>query len=721
MNKPLRKALKTKASKNAVAKLIVSECFEDEISRRAFLKQFGYAGIGLLVSVPMFGCQGGSTQGGPGLDGDMNEYSSDGDLDSNEQEAMDEGEEEGIVPGRLALDGPNPVPVGTYDSWVITVAVGDRGLRAGDRLALAVEHGTDWGDEKDETGMFTNRFGGITVSAGSKAEFDVLGSYFAAAGNVVEIEVTNGSLKEGDTIQITIGDSETGSLLHAPSIAHEASIRVLENLDGEKTKGFIPLLLYREIDSPLLVKTLPLKPVGVSVLASSHAVPGDECSIVLRVEDKFGNICTEYEGVCRLYDDENDRLLAEVRFNAADAGLVHLSGVSFTAPGIYRLRCEVSDHAWISYGGPIRVSAEETPVYWGQMHGHSLVSDGLGSAEDYYEYARDASNLDFAALTDHGFLTEMDFVDPVFFRHYIDSDSWDRYAQVTRDFHDPNRFVTFLAYEWTSNRYSDKIVYFLHDDEVWQAYPKTPEELYSAYKDRAHEITVISHMMWATLNRRATDWDTCNTDLERIVEVASVHGVREYSGNPYWIEQDSWARVNASPMRGHMAADALLKGHRLGFTCGADCHQGFPGNAHPGRHPCRCQGLMAISAGSLKREALWASWQDREVYGSTGPRVLLDFSINGEKMGSEITLSSAEKPELKIEIASPVNVLKVEIIRDDPESPAHIVAIDPPTWKPGVLSWTDPVPLSGSHFYYVRITLEAEEYVWSSPIWVDLI
>src|SRR3989339_2261472 len=42
-------------------------------------------------------------------------------------------------------------------------------------------------------------------------------------------------------------------------------------------------------------------------------------------------------------------------------------------------------------------------IYWGDVHGHSSLSDGKGSPDDYFTHARDVARLDFAILTDHDF------------------------------------------------------------------------------------------------------------------------------------------------------------------------------------------------------------------------------------------------------------------------------------------------------------------------------
>ena len=52
---------------------------------------------------------------------------------------------------------------------------------------------------------------------------------------------------------------------------------------------------------------------------------------------------------------------------------------------------------------PASCLAAEYRLFWGDVHGHSAISDGKGSPGDYFTYARDVARLDFVVLTDHDF------------------------------------------------------------------------------------------------------------------------------------------------------------------------------------------------------------------------------------------------------------------------------------------------------------------------------
>ena len=50
-----------------------------------------------------------------------------------------------------------------------------------------------------------------------------------------------------------------------------------------------------------------------------------------------------------------------------------------------------------------RPASAQYQIFWGDVHGHTSHSDGKGSLDDYFTYARDVAKLDFVIVTDHDF------------------------------------------------------------------------------------------------------------------------------------------------------------------------------------------------------------------------------------------------------------------------------------------------------------------------------
>ncbi|GAA3291931.1 DUF3604 domain-containing protein [Dactylosporangium vinaceum] len=76
------------------------------------------------------------------------------------------------------------------------------------------------------------------------------------------------------------------------------------------------------------------------------------------------------------------------------------------------------------------------------LHNHTLLSDGAGSAEDAFASMR-AAGLDVAALTDHAYGRS----EPA---KTIDDEGWRRLSKLADAADDPGAFVAMRGFEWSS-------------------------------------------------------------------------------------------------------------------------------------------------------------------------------------------------------------------------------------------------------------------------------
>jgi hypothetical protein len=161
----------------------------------------------------------------------------------------------------------------------------------------------------------------------------------------------------------------------------------------------------------------------------------------------------------------------------------------------------------------------------------------------------------------------------------------------------------------------------------------------------------------------------------------------------------------------------------MGFVGMADGHFGMPGydnwSLH-GRTPkvkyrnySSQSAITAFVADQLTREAIFEAMRARRTYATTGQRVGLRFEINGEPMGSEIQCNAL--PELQVEVNGSAPIALVEIIRGD----RRVLQERGEGRYDITLGWTDPAPVKGETWYYVRVTQEDSTFAWTSPIWVD--
>jgi len=371
-------------------------------------------------------------------------------------------------------------------------------------------------------------------------------------------------------------------------------------------------------------------------------------------------------------------------------------------------------------------SIEETPhyhVYWGDPHVHTNMSlcdvPASGSVDENYRYAREAVKLDFIAITDHA--------------EDIFEDGWEFLKEKAEEYYEPGKFVTFPAYEWSSEFYGHRNIYFLNSDDAplydsVRLESDTPPKLWSYLEEK--EVILIPHHP-ARLEY-LFNWDYHHPKLEPLVEIFSKWGNSEYYGAP--LQETTKVRP------GSFVQDALARGYHLGFVAGSDGHVIKPGS----------RGLTAVIAEELTRESIFRAFQARRCYATTGARIYIEFRINGHQMGEIVpcTQYSMEKQyPLRVfaKVIGTTDLEKVELI----ENGRVIFSMDTSShhgyiWKE-VYQSHGPEAFQGrasrviafdqsidvyydpyftariGAYYYLRVTQTDRHMAWTSPIWFVLI
>jgi len=214
----------------------------------------------------------------------------------------------------------------------------------------------------------------------------------------------------------------------------------------------------------------------------------------------------------------------------------------------------------------------------------------------------------------------------------------------------PGELVTFLGYEWHGNRrqYGDHNVFYLRDDgplDASEALPDLCEHL------RQREAIAIPHHTAYQLGERGKDWDFHDDQFSPLAEIFSSHGSSEGCNTPVAMTRN----VGMGPrLSGGTIQDGLRRGYRLGIIAAGDNHYGFPG--------VWGNGLAAVYAQELPREALWDAFLNRRVYGVTGDRIKLQFSIDGHLMGECFKATGPVQIAAAVEGSEAVD--RIELLRN---------------------------------------------------------
>jgi hypothetical protein len=567
--------------------------------------------------------------------------------------------------------------------------------------------------------------GYVSVARGDGGRIEPL--ELSGPGQVTFQAPTDG-LQKGEAIEVDLG-GETGTVPPQFSLPNKMVLLFLslppEDSAVPKSNQEPP----KRIIGACVLHITGTRLDHLRVYAPSQAQVGEPFAVLVRPEDEFANVASERPGelVVRL----GDKTLDAGRTDLEHSACARLEGIVLDEPGIVRLEVEAPADGLLSRANPIRCVRDLGELdrlhYWGMIHGHTELSDGAGSIDHYFTYMQDECLLDFGAAGDHDHVFE------------TSDEMWAMTQEATARYNEPKRFVTFLGYEWAKwrrNGDGDRNVYYLRDHRPMfrsdEGHSPSPPDLFRALEDET--AIVIPHHS-ANIGNHC-DWKDHDRGKERLVEIFSQWGCSERSvneGNVYVMRpsNDKPDQIDSGEVPAGFVQRALALGWRVGFTAGGDDHMAHPGDEiKSGGHPPRCPGLLAVRAAAQTREAIWEALYERNCYGTTGARMIVDFSLNGAAMGSELRLTDhpelLDRRRLSVTVHGTARVEKVEVVRNNEdvftyEGDAEDESFEWEDMEPFDDIALPPAPQWDTPFcfYYLRVTQTDGEMAWVSPVWVS--
>ncbi len=524
---------------------------------------------------------------------------------------------------------------------------------------------------------------------------------------VVRVRVTAGRLEPGDRISVVYGDRRGGGPgLRAAAIATSPE-PILVAVDGTGTGAF------RLVEDPPHIVSLPGSGVELFVRGPTDAVAGVASRLLVTILDDQRNPVAHAAEVLLETVAGDAALAGRVRVEPA-RGFAEIEYVP-RAAGVLRVRA-VWPEGGLETGletmsNPIVVhaTAPRQRVFWGDLHSHTRFSwDGVGDRA--FEYARNASGLDFYAMTDH----VMAPVEDGRVLRGLCRELWEEYSALTERHHEPGRFVTLHGYECSFGRpWGHHNVYFRGRPEVAPMVYPGKETLPDLWKLlRAGDALTIPHHTGKF--PAGVDLSTHDEGLRRNFEIYSGHGLSEARapGHPLSFENSLFTAASRSLAGPSFAQDAWQAGLRLSTIASSDDHRSQPGSPH--------WGLVAVRAPELTRDAIFQALHDRRTYATTGSRIVLDFTVDGEGMGGLVVVDGP--PRVAVSAHGTDTIALVEVLRYRPEDKRFDVVR---TWRPGTIDFTGRFVDEGHRrgaVYYARLrqsnTVRGRVVMaWSSPIW----
>ena len=653
--------------------------------------------------------------------------------------------------GRASITPDNGI-AGQFGSWTISYEAGRQGIKTGGGIKIELPDAwyaglrnsttrlqtSDPADNNYITANISNS--GVTVQTIVEGEEKALLPKWDRPSLddrteryvfVVRVVVKKGRVKKGDVISVVFGDRTGGSAGYLAGAIATPPQPVMIALDRNGNNKF------------KLLKILPKLTIhpGVArymqVILPSQAVVGKSLKGRISLVDGNAN-AVNHTAVFRLYQKTGRAIFPAAVKMMPNRGYVEFS-VTPRQTGVLRLRVRSGNFPLEAISNPVVVTKAEPEekIYWGDIHSHTHFSwDGVGDQNFYY--ARFIAGLDFYAMSDHSFAPRSkeeqakgrgkfgsfapaqsvesgkELAQEVKLSRGLNKSTWAKYSALTDRKNDPGHFVTLLAYEDSMGvPYGHRNVYF-RDKPAVLAYPgRTSLPQLWNMLERGNALTIPHHTGKMPVG---IDFSIHNKDFERNIEIYSGHGLsEEYDpDNPLAFEHilfSSDAR-SVKPSYGQYAQDAWKKGLKLSTIASSDNHHSHPGQPQ--------YGLTAVRGSALDRNDIFQGLYNRQTYGTTGARIILDFHVDDVAMGQTGIVSMT--PAIKINIVGTDEIDWVELLRyQEGDQDFNVIKRwQPMAWEADIVYRDDSHKPGAIYYYRVRQKYKIRGravMAWSSPIW----
>src|SRR4051794_12053540 len=509
--------------------------------------------------------------------------------------------------GSITLSLAGPFVAGSHAELTLVYTAGTFGIDDTGMVKISWRTTSDMSKPQFDKPGAAN-YTTVEASNGAKLEvwFDRLN--IRPWGNTLLIRVGRGYLRQGDTLTIRFGDRRQGSPGWRLQTNVEENVELRTSIDAFATYEFC------ELKHPAF--DLVAGPAANwKAILPSLAVVGEPFRLALVAEDMWGNPTADAAQIFTLAASQPLRGLPENMVIEEGEGPRVIQGLVAETEGEIELRL-LANGVEFARANPLRV-VRNAPLrrYWGDLHGQSGETIGMGSADAYFRYARDAAFIDMVGHQGNDF--------------QITDAFWKELNRLTAEFDAPGRFVCLPGYEWSGNTGmgGDRNIFYrregrpirrsshiLVEGQTSTEAIYTADELFRALA--GEDAVVIAHV-----GGRYADLSYAHDGrLERAVEVHSTWGTFEW-----------------------LLHDAFEKGYRVGVVCHSDDHKGRPGATRPGASSFGAiGGLTCYFMPALTREALFEALRQRRHYGTSGARIFVDLNASFEQP----VVGFAEDPQL---------------------------------------------------------------------------
>jgi hypothetical protein len=561
--------------------------------------------------------------------------------------------EDPVLYGHVDFEPKGAFAVRSIQTFHLTYTVGRYGLDDTGAIRITFRALGDWGgfqtrDPAEHNYVTAKTDTGVPLLV----DYTPYGITARPRWKCLTVRVSGGYLREGDRIIITFGDTSGGSPGMKMQTFVESAFEFKVTADVCAVGHFVP------IPQTPSISIIPSEPARWQAVLPSLRRPGETFSFGLKAEDEWGNPTHLAEENFMFKTTLPVKGLPDSYHYKRGQKAAKFDNLLVESEGILRITVKNEKGDGIATSHPLVIRAGRYGGYWGDMHGQSGESIGVTTSVEYFDFARDLAFLDAVGHQANDF--------------QINNAFWNYLNELTAEYNEEGRFITFPGYEWSGNTAvgGDHNVY---------------------YRTEGRPIHRSSHALLTDRSDLDTDAPDAKILFEKLASEDCV--IYAHVGGRYADTSFAHDPKIETAMEIHSAwgtfewllTDGFKHGHRCGVVCNSDGHKGRPGASYPGASNFGAYGgLTCFITEDLTRDSLFDCLRRRHHYGTTGTRMFLDVRATfnddailfdqdpnaypdtatsrvREVMMGDIVQSAADTVSLNIEVTTLAPIERIEI------------------------------------------------------------